>query len=359
MDLYALARPFIFSLPAETAHQVVVGALARGLGPRVRIAPDPRLRIRAFGCDFPHPVGLAAGMDKEGEAVAGFAGMGFGHVEVGTVTAQAQPGNPRPRAFRLIADEALINRFGFNNHGAAACAQRLAALPRPRPCVVGVNVGKTKVVPNEQALADLQASIAATAIHADYLVVNISSPNTPGLRDLQAEHLLRPLLAGVRSAVDQAAPGKAVLLKIAPDLADAGIDAAVDAALECRIDGLICTNTTISRDGLAADPAHVAGLGAGGLSGRPLRQRSLAVLARVARRLRAQNRGDLPLIGVGGIDSAEAAWERIGHGASLVQVYSALIFRGPWMVRGIVTGLGERLDRSGLPDLASAVGRDL
>jgi len=354
MDWYALAKPFIFKLPAETAHHATVAMLAAGLGPRMRIPDDPRLRVRLGNLTCAHPVGLAAGMDKEAEAVRGFAGLGFSHVEVGTVTARPQPGNPRPRAFRLGDDAALINRFGFNNQGAAAMALRLDALGA-RPCVLGVNLGKSKIVPNDQALEDYRASVRLLGSRADYVVVNVSSPNTPGLRDLQAEGVLCNLLTGVRAELDACAPGRPLLVKIAPDLADAGIDAAVDAALQARLDGIICTNTTISRAGLSYDAQWVAERGAGGLSGAPVRARSTAVLARVARRLDRR----LPLIGVGGIDSAEAAWEKIGHGASLVQVYTGLVMRGPTLVREIVRGLSERLDRYRLASITDAVGREL
>lgn len=358
MDWYALAKPLLFQLPPEAAHHATLALIAAGLGPRIRMPDDPRLAVRLGGLAFRHPVGLAAGLDKDAEAVRGFARLGFSHVEVGTVTSRPQPGNPRPRAFRLPGDGALINRFGFNNQGAAAMARRLAALGQP-PCVLGVNIGKSKITPNEHALDDYRASVRQLGAAAAYVVVNVSSPNTPGLRDLQAEGVLQTLLSGVRAELDAVAPGRPLLVKIAPDLADAGIDAAVDAALAARCDGLICTNTTIGRGGLGADALEVAERGAGGLSGAPLRSRATAVLAQVARRLRASGCRGVGLIGVGGIDSAEAAWEKIGHGADLVQVYTGLIMRGPWLVRRIVAGLAERLDRHRLPDIAAAVGREL
>lgn len=358
MDWYRLAKPILFQLPPETAHHVTVAALAAGLGPQVRMPADPRLRVSVCGLSFPHPIGLAAGMDKDAEAVRGFARLGFGHLEVGTVTARPQPGNPKPRTFRLADDEALINRFGFNNRGAAAMARRLDRLGA-RPCVLGINLGKSKIVPNDEALDDYRASVRLLGGRGDYVVVNVSSPNTPGLRDLQAEGVLGTLLAGIRAELDAVAPGKPLLVKIAPDLADAGIDAAVDAALSARLDGIICTNTTIARSGLGYDPLWIAERGAGGLSGAPVRARSTAVLARVARRLRAVGRADLPLVGVGGVDSAEAAWEKIINGASLVQVYTGLVMRGPWLVRTIVEGLSARLDRWGFAGIADAVGSAL
>ncbi|MEK7414397.1 MAG: quinone-dependent dihydroorotate dehydrogenase [Planctomycetota bacterium] len=358
MDWYALAKPLLFQLPAETAHHATIAMLAAGCGPTIAVPNDSRLRVKIGSLDFAHPVGLAAGMDKDAEAVRGFARLGFSHVEVGTVTARPQPGNPKPRVFRLPTDGGLINRFGFNNHGAAAMAERLDQLG-PKPCIVGVNLGKSKIVPNDQALDDYRASVRLLGARGDYVVVNVSSPNTPGLRDLQAEGVLKHLLTGVRAELDTVAPGKLLLVKIAPDLADAGIDAAVDAALESRCDGLICTNTTIGRGGLSYDPLWVAERGAGGLSGTPVRSRSTAVLAHVARRLRSVGRADVPLVGVGGIDSAAAAWEKIGHGANLVQVYTGLIMRGPMLVKSIVEGLREQLDRYHLPNISAAVGRDL
>ncbi len=369
MDAYgALLRPLLFRLEAETAHHLMLGALARarplaGLVVRLHPAADVRLEQRLWGLRFASPVGLAAGLDKNGVAIDALAACGFSHVEIGTVTGRAQPGNPRPRLFRLPADQAIINRMGFNNEGAEAVARRLAvryAARRPA-CILGINLGKSKLVDNAQALDDYRLSVAALARHADYLVINVSSPNTPGLRDLQAEAALRPLLAGVRACLDQvisaSAPPRRVplLLKIAPDLDDAGIDSCVDVALECGCDGLIATNTTITRCGLRAGPRALDGIGAGGLSGAPLRARAQAVLARVARRV-AQR---VPVIGVGGIDSAQAAWERIGSGASLVQLYSALVFHGPALIAEINRGLAARLAASGLPSIAAAVGRDL
>jgi dihydroorotate dehydrogenase len=370
MDWYrALVRPLLFRLDAEEAHELTVASLAlmpraaQGLARRLATVDEPALAQRLWGIAFANPVGLAAGLDKDGVAIDALASLGFGHVEIGTVTGQAQPGNPRPRLFRVVEDEAVVNRMGFNNHGAEALARRLGRrygpvgiAPRPR-APLGINLGKSKVVELERALDDYRASVRRLAPFADYLVVNVSSPNTPGLRDLQEESRLRPLLEGIRAEVDACAR-RPLLLKVAPDLADAGLDAAVDTALECRLDGIIATNTTISRSGLRADAQRVAALGAGGLSGAPLRARSTAALAHIARRLRRSPRPP-PLIGVGGIDSAEAAWERIGLGASLVQVYSALIYHGPGLVPRINRGLAERLQRHGLRSIGEAVGRDL
>jgi len=364
VDAYRLLlKPLLFRLDPERAHEwTIAGARTLVRGPwraltaaRHRVA-DPRLAQTVAGLEFANPVGLAAGLDKNGVAIDAFAAYGFSHVEIGTVTGRAQPGNDRPRLFRLPGDRAVINRMGFNNRGADEVADRLArryARRRPR-CVLGINLGKSKVVDLAAALDDYRASVARLAPIADYVVVNVSSPNTPGLRDLQAESALRPLLAGVRAAVDAACPGvhRPLLLKIAPDLSDAGIDATVDVALETGCDGLIATNTTIGRADLATPAERVAACGAGGLSGAPLRARATTVVARVARRLA----GRAPVIGVGGIDSAEAAWEKIRHGASLVQVYTGLIYQGPGLARRINRGLIGLLDAHGLKRLSDAVG---
>ncbi len=349
-----LYRVVLRWVPAEAAHRggfwliqmagLVPGVawlLGRWLGPR-----DPVLRVRALGLEFPGPVGLAAGFDKDARGTRGLGALGFGFVEVGTVTAQAQPGNPPPRMFRLSADRALVNRMGFNNAGAAAAAARLRGRTRAdgarRGPVVGVNIGKTRMVPDEDAAADYAASAAAVAGVADYVVVNVSSPNTPGLRDLQAADRLRPVLVAVREALDASAGGRRVplLVKIAPDLADADVDAVADLALELGLDGIIATNTTVSRDGLASPPSQVVAAGAGGLSGPPLRARALAVLVR----LRARAGDRLVLIAAGGIETPEDAWERLRAGATLVQAYTGFIYGGPLWPRRMHAGLG-RLSR--------------
>ena len=336
-------------VPAEAAHRAgfwliraaaavpgVALVLRRVLGPR-----DPALRVRALGLDFPGPLGLAAGFDKDGEGVSGLAALGFGFVEVGTVTARPQPGNPKPRMFRFPDERALVNRMGFNNHGAAALAARLRALrarPGYRP-VVGVNIGKTKVVGDEEAVADYVTSARLVADVADYVVVNVSYPNTPGLRDLQSVDKLRPLLTAVREALDEASPRRRVplLVKIAPDLADEDIDAVADVALDLGLDGIIATNTTISREGLR-DAAAVAAAGPGGLSGAPLKSRALAVL----RRLHARTGGRLVLIAAGGIETADDARERLAAGATLLQAYTAFIYQGPGWARRIHADLAKR-----------------
>ncbi len=354
-------RMVLRRLPAETAHQAgfwliravaaVPGAawcLRRWLGPR-----DPVLRVRALGLEFPGPLGLAAGFDKDARGTAGLGALGFGFVEVGTVTARPQPGNDRPRMFRLPADRALVNRMGFNNDGAAAAAARLRRR-RGAGTIVGVNIGKTRAVPEEQAAADYAASARAVAGVADYVVVNVSSPNTPGLRDLQAAERLRPLLVAVREALDgvsgQSGRRVPLLVKIAPDLADVDVDAVADLALGLGLDGIIATNTTLSRDGLASSPAEVAAAGPGGLSGPPLAGRALAVL----RRLRARAGDRLVLIAAGGIETPDDAWERLRAGATLVQAYTGFIYGGPLWPRRIHTGLARRARAAGLTSIGEA-----
>jgi dihydroorotate dehydrogenase len=335
-------------LPPEAAHAagfwlITVAAVAPGGSWVLRrfLAPrDPALRVHALGLDFPGPLGLAAGFDKDGHGVLGLAALGFGWVEVGTVTAHAQPGNPKPRMFRFTDERALVNRMGFNNAGAAALSARLRSLPRAGRPIVGVNIGKTKAVPESEAVDDYVTSARLVADVADYVVVNVSSPNTPGLRDLQAADRLRPLLAAVRGALDEASPRRRVplLVKIAPDLADADIDAVADLALDLGLDGIIATNTTISREGLA-DSAAVAAAGPGGMSGAPLKARAMSVL----RRLHARTGDRLVLIAAGGIETEDDAWERLAAGATLVQAYTAFIYFGPLWPRRVHRGLARRL----------------
>ncbi|MFM9367663.1 quinone-dependent dihydroorotate dehydrogenase [Streptomyces sp. Da 82-17] len=324
--------------------------VAAALAPRFK-----ELRTEALGLRMHGPFGLAAGFDKNAVAIDGMAMLGFDHVEIGTVTGEPQPGNPKKRLFRLVQDRALINRMGFNNDGSAAVANRLhARVPVFKP-VVGVNIGKTKVVPEAEAAADYVKSTERLARHADYLVVNVSSPNTPGLRNLQATESLRPLLTAVREAADRTVTGRRVplLVKIAPDLADEDVDAVADLAVELGLDGIIATNTTIGREGLASDPALVQETG--GLSGAPLKERSLEVL----RRLYARVGDRITLVGVGGIENAEDAWQRILAGATLVQGYSAFIYEGPFWMRAMHKGLAARLNTSPYATLADAVGADV
>jgi len=318
--------------------------------------PDPRLEQSLFGCQFSNPVGLAAGFDKNGVAAAIWHCFGFGFAELGTVTSLGQVGNPRPRLFRLAAEQAALNRMGFNNRGAAAVRQLLEAqrLPAPgqRPAVLGLNLGKSRLTPLDKAGDDYAASLELLAPLADYVVINVSSPNTPGLRQLQDESLLRQLVERLRR--QPACPP--LLVKIAPDLEDAAIDAVARLAYDEGLAAVIATNTSLDRlglgDRLLTQTGRSLAAEAGGLSGVPLRARSLAVL----RRLRASAGPDLPLIGVGGIDSAEAAWERIAAGASLVQLYTGWIYRGPELVPQILGGLLAQLDGHGLPSIAAAVG---
>jgi dihydroorotate dehydrogenase len=349
-----LYRVVLRRLPAETAHLAamrLIRVLGRAAGVpgmawglrRVFGPNDPALRVRALGLEFPGPLGLAAGFDKDARATMGLGSLGFGFVETGTVTARPQPGNPKPRMFRLPADRAIINRMGFNNDGAAALAARLRGRRRDG-MIVGVNIGKTKAATDDEAAADYAASARAVAAVADYVVVNVSSPNTPGLRDLQATERLRPVLTAVREALDAMATGRRVplLVKIAPDLSDADVDAVADLALELGLDGIIATNTTISRDGLASSAAEVTAAGAGGLSGPPLRDRALAVLTR----LHARAGDRLVLIAAGGIETPEDAWARLRAGATLVQAYTGFIYGGPLWPRQLHEGLARRIRES-------------
>jgi dihydroorotate dehydrogenase len=338
-------------LPAETAHHLGIAALralaASGLARLLARLWAPRaseLEVHAFGRRLPSPIGLAAGLDKDAQAPDALAALGFGFVEVGTVTASAQPGNPRPRLFRLPRDRALVNRMGFNNQGAAAAAARLARRRGATACVGG-NIGKSKATPDEAAIDDYRQSARALAPVCDYLVVNVSSPNTPGLRDLQATARLEPILTAVRGELDAAAPGRRVplLVKIAPDLADDDIDAVADLALRLGLDGIVATNTTIGRGGLSTPADRVAALGAGGLSGPPLADRALAVL----RRLRARVGDRLLLVAAGGVTTADDVYQRLAAGAGLVQIYTAFIYGGPGTPRRLARDLARRLRAEG------------
>ena len=356
---YRLLRSLMFLLPAETAHHFaffflrILNALPplRAVIRRLAGVRDPALVTQAFGVTFPSPVGLAAGFDKDATAFNGLSALGFGFVEVGTLTARAQPGNPKPRLFRLPPDRALINRMGFNNGGAAAAAPRLAGR---HDGVLAVNIGKSKVTPEAEAAGDYVESTKQLARYADFLVVNVSSPNTPGLRNLQATAALRPLLLAVKEELARAVSGKKVplLVKIAPDLADEDVDAVADLALEIGLDGIIATNTTISRTGLRTPAAAVQALGNGGLSGAPLKGRSLAVL----QRLRARVGDRLVLIASGGIETPEDAWERIRAGATLVQVYTGFIYGGPLLAGRMAAGLARLAKAEGFSSVQAAVG---
>ncbi|MDW3205739.1 MAG: quinone-dependent dihydroorotate dehydrogenase [Alphaproteobacteria bacterium] len=350
MSLHDLVLPLVRCLDAENAHALTIRALRCGLGPRVRAQPDPRLAVEAFGLTFKSPVGLAAGFDKDADVVPGAFGMGFGFVEVGSITPLPQSGNPKPRLFRLSPDQAVINRMGFNNKGASAAAARLHELRRRSlPGPLGVNFGKNKT--SEDAAADYAACSAALSKYADYITINVSSPNTPGLRALQSPDHLRDLVTAVRKAADPADCVPPILVKIAPDLADADLENIAEVAMDSGVGGLIVSNTTIARpDNLRS--AHAGETG--GLSGRPLFQPSTAVL----RRVYALTGGKVPLIGVGGIASAEDAYAKIRAGATLVQLYSALVFEGPGLVARITRDLPQLLARDGFARIADAVGAD-
>ncbi|MBX9470711.1 quinone-dependent dihydroorotate dehydrogenase [Microcella sp.] len=333
-------RTVLRRLDPERAHHLAVSVIRAipllGLTGLVRrfTRPDPSLAVETLGLRFESPFGMAAGFDKDARSIRGLWALGFGHVEIGTVTAIAQDGNPKPRLFRLVDDRAVINRMGFNNGGAAAAAERVAReRSRSRRPVIGANIGKSRVVAVEDAIDDYRLSARTLAPVADYIAVNVSSPNTPGLRGLQDEALLRPLL----SAVLDEAMATPVLVKIAPDLDDAAIDAVCALALELGLAGIIATNTTVGREGLTTEPAVVVAAGAGGLSGAPLRERSLQVL----RRVRAAVPADFCVIAVGGIDTADDAAERLAAGATLVQGYTAFLYRGPLWARQITRGLAR------------------
>ncbi|MBM7504613.1 quinone-dependent dihydroorotate dehydrogenase [Agromyces aurantiacus] len=342
--MYRLLFSLFFArMDPEQAHQlafrVIRGLPVLGFGRLVErwTGPSPDLAVEALGLRFPSPFGVAAGFDKDALAVRGLGNLGFGHVEVGTITALPQPGNDRPRLFRLVADRALINRMGFNNGGADAAAGRLSRLARRRHRpVLGVNIGKSRVTPVEQAVDDYVRSAKVLAPYADYLVVNVSSPNTPGLRGLQELDALAPLLEAVRAAAGRTP----LLVKIAPDLDDAEVVRICELVGRLGLDGIIATNTTISREGLVTPAAEVEAIGAGGLSGAPLAARSLAVL----RIIREHVPASLCVISVGGVETADDVRERLDAGATLVQGYTAFIYRGPLWARQVNRGL-ERLRR--------------
>ena len=333
-----LFRTVLSRLDPERAHHLAVPVIRMlGAAPfswvtRRLTAPAPSLRTRALGLTFDSPFGVAAGFDKDVRMVSGLGALGFGHVEVGTLTALAQPGNPRPRLFRLVADRAVINRMGFNNAGAAAAAPRLERLRRRRSrAVVGVNIGKSRAVDVSEATADYVKSARLLAPLADYLVVNVSSPNTPGLRGLQAVETLRPLLDAVRDAAGRTP----LLVKIAPDLADDEVEDIARLAVDAGLAGIIATNTTISRAGLGTPQATIVAAGEGGLSGAPLKTRAMEVL----RILRAVVPAEFVVISAGGVETAADVRERLDAGATLVQGYTAFLYRGPLWARQINRGL--------------------
>lgn len=361
--LYKIAKPFLFRMDPEAAHHLIVD----GMGTAARIPgvssllsavwgtkASPELAVDLFGLHFNHPVGLAAGLDKNAKAVAGLSRVGLSFLEVGTVTPKGQAGNDQPRLFRLPPDEALINRMGFNNDGADVMAERLAKLPRRR-IPLAVNIGKNKLTPNENAADDYRSCIQKLFPYGDFFVVNISSPNTPDLRALQHGDELRNLLDAVKDEMGKQAERhgelpKPILVKIAPDNTEEQLSYMAEAIQLSGMSGIIATNTTISRDGLTHGNAGETG----GLSGRPLTKRSTNVI----RSLYAMTNGKLPIIGSGGIFTADDAYEKIRAGASLVEVYTALIYRGPGLLKEIHGGLIQRLKQDGFARVSQAVGAD-
>jgi dihydroorotate dehydrogenase len=345
----SLVRPILFRLPPETAHELALHSLS--LLPSRLLAKhvsEPSLRIERFGLSFSNPVGLAAGFDKNGIALQPLAALGFGFIEAGTVTYHAQPGNPRPRLFRLSEDQALINRAGFNNDGATAFAQRVK---RPG-CVLGVSIGKSKITPLENATEDYLKSFELVHGVADYIAVNVSSPNTPQLRELQQSDQLTSLLAALQARNRELAKPVPLLVKLSPDLERRELEMIVDVIQRLHIDGIIATNTTTSRADLRSDAHRVAACGEGGLSGKPLARRATRMIAE----LYELTDGQVPLIGVGGIFNAEDAWEKIAAGASLVQLYTGFIYQGPNIAHEINEGLAKILAREGFANLNAAVG---
>jgi dihydroorotate dehydrogenase len=339
-NLYSLARPFLFCLDAERAHGLALtsieAAYRTGLNPLLSLKRAP-LPTRAFGIDFVNPVGLAAGLDKNGAYIDALAALGFGFIEVGTTTPRAQEGNPKPRMFRLPEHEAVINRLGFNNGGVDALVRNVERAKFGG--VLGINIGKNKDTPNERAVDDYLHCLDRVYAHANYITVNISSPNTQGLRDLQEEETLKRFIGTLRERQEQLAARhgarKPMLLKIAPDLSEAELDGVAAVLLAAKIDGLICTNTTTARDAIAGTPLAQE---AGGLSGKPLMAKATAVLRSMAQRLG----GKVPLVGVGGIMRGADAAEKLDAGASLVQFYSGMIYRGPALIGECVEAIRGR-----------------
>ena len=358
----SLVRPLLFRLPPETAHELALHSLS--LLPPTFVnkfvggdyESGTVLGVERFGLSFRNVVGLAAGFDKDGVALPALAALGFGFIEAGTVTFHSQPGNPRPRLFRLPQDKALINRAGFNNAGAAAFAKRVE---RQRPgCVLGVSIGKSKITPLDEATEDYLGSFELVYGVADYVAVNVSSPNTPQLRELQQAEQLSSLLTALQEfnrqlqEVHQRERPMPLLVKLSPDLTREQLETVVEVLMRSNIDGIIATNTTTAREPLVTDRARVAALGDGGLSGSPLRARSTKMVADLFR----LTGGKVPIIGVGGIFNAEDAWEKIAAGASLIQLYTGFIYRGPGIAREINEGLKSILKREGFSNLDAAVG---
>jgi dihydroorotate dehydrogenase len=353
--MYRAIRPLLFALPPDVAHALAFAALGpvehlgllQGLTRAVVRAPhDPRIAVRAMGLEFPSPLGIAGGFDKNAARPRALTALGFGHLELGTVTARPQQANPKPNLFRLPADRALVNRLGFPNEGAAVVAARVQRVKRRIAVPVGMSIGKSRAVAVEDldaVVADYVASLEAVREVADFVVVNVSSPNTAGLRTMQAGDMARTLL----SALAARTAGKPLLVKIAPDLDDAGIDAVLAVARDVKLAGVVATNTTIARTGLATGAARIESIGAGGLSGPPLRARALEVV----RRVRAALGPDAVVIGVGGIERAEHALSLVRAGADLVQLYTGFIYEGPGVAARIARDLGKLVEREGAKTL--------
>jgi len=331
----SIVRPLLYSMPPEKAHYFATGWLQRlynvgllqsPLTPNFKLN-DPKLERKLFGLTFPNPVGLAAGFDKDAKWIDPLAELGFGFLEIGTITPKAQPGNPKPRMFRLIEDKALINRMGFNNDGVDSAVERIKKSKCKVP--IGGNIGKNKVTPNDEAVRDYEISFEKLYDHVDYFTVNVSSPNTPGLRELQGKDELKKIFDALFAIRAKQSKEKAVLLKIAPDLEPAQLDDIVSLVQEMNIDGLIATNTTLDRSGLKTDPKIVNEQG--GLSGVPVRKKSTAVIEHIHK----ASDGKIPIIGVGGIHEPEDAIEKLNAGASLVQLYTGFIYSGPWLPKRI------------------------
>jgi len=358
-----LIRPSLFAYDSEKIHEATLQGLnwlsasRLGLDALASFYEAPRLPVNLWGLEFPNPVGLAAGMDKAAAAVPAWEAMGFGHCELGGVTAHAQPGNPAPRMFRAPSENALVNRMGFNNPGAEQLAKRLSqwkesGLWPKHP--VGINLGKSKITANEKAAEDYRRSLSLLWPYGDFFVVNVSSPNTPNLRELQDREALDNVLSEVQNENRKQGQSKPILVKVAPDLTFTAIEEVLEVATKNNLAGIVATNTTIERPPSDDPVAKKAFAETGGLSGAPLRARSTEIIRHIYR----QTSGRLPIIGVGGIFNADHAWEKIRAGASLVQCYTGLVYEGPSLARTVVRGLAQRLQELSLPGIASAIGLD-
>ena len=358
--MYKTVRKALFLQDAEESH-MLISALGKVLGTAPARRPiaalyrleDERLSTHVFGIDFRNPIGLAAGFDKNAELIPILASLGFGFIEIGTVTPQPQPGNPRPRLFRLPEDEAVVNRMGFNSKGAVFVREELRHIRHSR-VVIGVNIGRNKSTSNEDALLDYEKCFDNLSDYADYVVINVSSPNTPNLRELQEKKPLMKLLKHVQTINFRKAYPKPILLKIGPDLSQSQLDDVIEIVRQTAVRGIIATNTSVSRSGLRTSKRVVDRAGDGGLSGQPLKRRSTEVI----RYIFSKSKGKIPIIGVGGVFSAEDAYEKIRAGASLVELYTGLIYEGPGLVKKIKQGLVAFLERDGFKSVKDAIGAD-